>query len=46
MTDLKGHDAEARDPYEELEKLGRLKESGVITDEEFETQKRKLLERL
>ncbi len=45
-SDLKGHDAEARDPYEELEKLGRLKESGVITDEEFETQKRKLLERL
>lgn len=29
-----------------LEKLAQLKEKGVLTDEEFETQKQKLLERL
>lgn len=29
-----------------LEKLARLKEKGVLTEEEFETQKRKLLDRL
>jgi uncharacterized protein (DUF697 family) len=31
---------------ETLEKLGELKEKGVITEEEFEAQKAKLLERL
>ena len=29
-----------------LEKLAQLKEKGILTDEEFETQKQKLLERL
>jgi diacylglycerol kinase (ATP) len=32
--------------FETIEKLAQLKENGVITDEEFRTQKRKLLERL
>ena len=34
------------DIYESLEKLGKLRDQGVITDEEFEAQKQKLLERV
>jgi hypothetical protein len=39
---------EARDPspLEELERLGRLRDSGVLTAEEFDEAKRKLLGRL
>jgi uncharacterized membrane protein YdbT with pleckstrin-like domain len=33
-------------PLEEIERLGRLKERGHISEEEFETQKRRLLGRL
>lgn len=29
--------------YEQLEKIAKLKESGAISDEEFETEKKKLL---
>jgi uncharacterized protein (DUF697 family) len=32
------------DVYEKLEKLGKLKQQGVITDAEFEEKKKKLLE--
>ena len=31
------------DKYEQLEKLSKLKDSGAISDEEFETEKSKLL---
>jgi Short C-terminal domain len=31
------------DTIEQLQKLGALRDSGVLTDEEFEAQKRKLL---
>lgn len=34
------------DVYEALDKLGALREKGIITEEEFETQKQKLLKRL
>jgi hypothetical protein len=34
---------EPDDPLERLEKLGELRAAGVLTDEEFEAQKRKLL---
>jgi Short C-terminal domain len=30
--------------YEELEKLGRLKEQGILTQEEFDAQKAKILQ--
>ena len=33
----------AADPLEQLEKLGRLREQGVLTDEEFAAQKAKIL---
>lgn len=35
--------APAEDPYVELEKLGQLKEQGLITQEEFDAKKRQLL---
>ena len=46
VSDLKDKETESKDVYESLEKLGRLKEQGVVTDAEFEAQKHKLLERL
>ena len=36
-------EAPAEDPYEQLEKLGKLHEQGILTDEEFATAKAKLL---
>jgi uncharacterized membrane protein YdbT with pleckstrin-like domain len=33
-------------PLAEIERLGRLKERGLLSEEEFETQKRRLLGRL
>ena len=35
--------APAADPIEQLQKLGELRESGVLTDEEFATEKAKIL---
>ncbi len=35
--------APAEDPYEQLEKLGKLHEQGILTDEEFAAAKAKLL---
>jgi uncharacterized protein (DUF697 family) len=46
VSDLKGHEAESKDIYKSLERLGELRDKGVITDEEFETKKQELLERL
>jgi len=39
------HVKEAGDLYTELKKLKELKDSGVITEEEFQAQKRKILEK-
>jgi Short C-terminal domain len=36
-------EAPAEDPYEQLEKLGKLHQEGILTDEEFATAKAKLL---
>lgn len=36
----------SKDAYESLAKLGKLRDEGVITEEEFEEQKSKLLERV
>ena len=35
--------APAADPIEQLTKLGQLRDSGVLTEEEFEAQKARLL---
>jgi hypothetical protein len=34
----------AGDLYEQLKKLDELKRQGILTDQEFDSQKRKLLE--
>jgi uncharacterized protein (DUF697 family) len=46
VSGLEGEEKAAKDVYEALDKLGQLKEKGVLTEEEFETQKQKLLDRL
>jgi uncharacterized protein (DUF697 family) len=46
VSTLKGEGESAQDVFEALEKLGQLKETEVITAEEFEAEKRKLLNRL
>ena len=43
LNDEKGT---ARDVFEKLEKLGKLKDEGLITEEEFQEQEERLLERL
>ncbi len=43
-TEVKKESAEMI--FEQLEKLGKLRETGILTEEEFVEQKRKLLERL
>lgn len=46
---FKPEPAQKEDPltvFDKLEKLGRLKESGILTDEEFAEQKKKLLDKL
>jgi uncharacterized protein (DUF697 family) len=46
VSDLEQKQDAAQDVFTSLEKLGQLKEKGVITEAEFEAQKQKLLERL
>ena len=46
VSDLKDKEGEARDVFEALEKLGKLRDQGVLTEEEFEAKKKELLERL
>ena len=46
VEDLRRERGASRDAYEGLDKLGQLREKGVITEEEFKAQKEKLLGRL
>jgi uncharacterized protein (DUF697 family) len=46
VSDLKDHEDEAANVYQSLEKLGKLKEQGIISEEEFQTKKKELLERI
>jgi uncharacterized protein (DUF697 family) len=46
VSDLEQKQEAAQDIFVSLEKLGQLKEKGLITEAEFETQKQKLLDRL
>ncbi|WP_158277523.1 SHOCT domain-containing protein [Opitutus sp. ER46] len=41
--DLKGTGTVARDRYTELARLGELRNTGLITEEEFQTEKKRLL---
>jgi len=44
--DLEGKEDDARDVFEKLEKLGKLRDSGVLTEAEFEAKKAELLEKI
>ncbi len=46
VSDLDSKKDEAADVYQSLERLGKLKESGVLTEQEFEAKKNELLKRL
>ena len=46
VSDLKDQEATGKDVFKALQQLGQLRDQGVITEEEFETQKQKLLDRL
>lgn len=46
QTDTTGKDISSEEILNQLEKLGKLRENGVLTDTEFTEQKKKLLEQL
>ncbi len=46
VSDLENEQDEAKDVYTALEKLGKLKEQGILTEEEFQAKKQELLARL
>lgn len=46
VSDLKDKEEEAADVYQKLEKLGKLKEMGVISQKEFEQKKKELLDQI
>jgi len=46
VVGLKEKETESQDVFQTLEKLGKLRDAGVISEEEFAEQKRKLLERI
>lgn len=45
-SSLDDEGAAGQDVFEKLEKLGRLKEQGVLSEDEFQEQKKKLLDQL
>lgn len=46
VNDLKENEKEATNIYESLEKLGKLKEQGILSEEEFQAKKKELLDQL
>lgn len=42
----RSHSEPSSDPYEHLRKLYELRQAGILTEEEYEAQKRRILERL
>jgi uncharacterized protein (DUF697 family) len=46
VSDLKDEEKEAANVYQSLEKLGKLKEQGIISEDEFQTKKKELLDRI
>jgi uncharacterized protein (DUF697 family) len=46
VSDLEKDRAAATDVYKSLERLGQLREKGIITEAEFEAKKKELLDRL
>lgn len=46
VSDLEEREDEAANVYQALEKLGKLKEQGILSEEEFQSKKKELLERI
>jgi uncharacterized protein (DUF697 family) len=46
VSDLEEKKDDAADIYQALEKLGKLKEQGILSEEEFEAKKKELLSRI
>ena len=46
VNDLEDNQEQAADVYQSLEKLGKLKEQGILTEDEFQAKKQQLLDRL
>lgn len=46
VSDLEDNKNEAANIYQALEELGRLKDRGILTEEEFQAKKKQLLDRL
>lgn len=46
VSDLEDNEDEALNIYESLEKLGKLKEQGILSEEEFQKKKQELLDRI
>jgi uncharacterized protein (DUF697 family) len=46
VSDLQNHEDEAANVYQALEKLGKLKEQGILSEEEFQAKKKQLLDRI
>ena len=46
VSDLEEKEDEAADIYQALEKLGQLKEQGILSEQEFEAKKKELLSRI
>lgn len=46
VSDLEDNKNETADIYQALEKLGQLKDQGILTEEEFQAKKKQLLDRL
>ncbi|MEM9274579.1 MAG: DUF697 domain-containing protein [Cyanobacteria bacterium P01_F01_bin.143] len=46
VSDLEDEQDEAANIYQSLEKLGKLRDQGILTEEEFQSKKKELLDRL
>ena len=46
VSDLEDNKDEAANIYQSLEKLGKLKEQGILSEEEFQAKKKELLDRI
>ncbi len=46
VEDIEKAQGETRDPYATLEKLGELRDKGVVTEDEFAAKKKELLKRM
>ncbi|ELR98181.1 DUF697 domain-containing protein [Gloeocapsa sp. PCC 73106] len=46
VSDLENREDEAANVYQALENLGKLKEQGILSEEEFQAKKKQLLDRI